>query len=127
MPALLKSTSARIVTVSSTAYQSGELNFDDLQHARKYKPYGAYSDSKLANLLFMLKLDEAFEIAGLNALSVGADPGLAKTNLDSAGPRFIQAALGRTRRAGGQAGWAVGRAGCGTPALCGYRTRRRGR
>jgi NAD(P)-dependent dehydrogenase (short-subunit alcohol dehydrogenase family) len=86
MPALLRAPGARIVTVSSTAYQSGEMNFGDLQHERRYAPYGAYSDSKLANLLFMLKLDEALELAGVGALSVGAHPGLARTNLHLAGP-----------------------------------------
>jgi len=86
LPLLLRATGSRIVTVSSMSYQSGDMNFDDLQHQRDYTPYGAYSDSKLANLLFMLQLDEALGRASLDTISVAAHPGLAKTHLQAAGP-----------------------------------------
>ena len=86
LPALLRTADSRIVTVSSIAYQSGAMNFDDLQHERDYSPNGAYSDSKLAELLFMLQLDQALERASLDAISVGALPGLASTHLHAAGP-----------------------------------------
>jgi NAD(P)-dependent dehydrogenase (short-subunit alcohol dehydrogenase family) len=100
IPALLREAGSRVVTVSSTAYQSGEMNFDDLQHERDYTPYGAYSDSKLANLLFMLKLDEAFELAAVDTLSVGAHPGLVRTNLHRAGP-FLESTAFSSRLVAG--------------------------
>jgi len=84
--ALSRAAVSRIVTVSSVAYQSGEMNFDDLQHERDYAPLSAYSDSKLASLLFMLQLDQALGLAAIDTRSVGAHPGLASTHLHEAGP-----------------------------------------
>lgn len=86
LPALLKAPGSRVVTVSSFAHESGEIHFDDLQYERTYSPYGAYSQSKLANLLFMLKLDDSLRLASARTISVGAHPGFASTNLQAAGP-----------------------------------------
>src|SRR6185503_6932698 len=43
---------ARVVTVSSGMHRSGKIAFDDLQSERSYHRWQAYSQSKLANLLF---------------------------------------------------------------------------
>ncbi|NTU71452.1 MAG: SDR family oxidoreductase [Coriobacteriia bacterium] len=86
MPLILATPAARVVTVSSLAHRSGEIDFDNLQADRNYQPYSSYADSKLANLLFMLKLDAAFRDADTDAISVGAHPGLVSTNLQAAGP-----------------------------------------
>lgn len=77
---------SRIVTVSSFAHVSGAIDFDDLQREHHYTPYGAYSASKLANLLFMLELERHLRQAGAETISVGAHPGLVSTNLQAAGP-----------------------------------------
>ncbi|MCY1056840.1 oxidoreductase [Nannocystis sp. SCPEA4] len=78
-PALRASPAARVVTVSSGMAWMGRLDVDDLQSERRYTPMGTYSNSKLANLLFMLELQRR---AGSPALrSVGAHPGGAATNL----------------------------------------------
>lgn len=56
LPILLKTQGSRIVNVSSMAHRSGRMNFSDLHGLRKYSPFGAYAQSKLANLLFTLEL-----------------------------------------------------------------------
>jgi retinol dehydrogenase-12 len=51
-----QSPSARIVNVSSMAHAMGRIDFDDLQSARRFQGWGAYSNSKLANVLFTYEL-----------------------------------------------------------------------
>ena len=72
---------ARVVTVSSFMHKVGQINFDDIQSRRSYAPWGAYSQSKLANLLFAFELQRKFEAAQVDAISVAAHPGYAATNL----------------------------------------------
>src|SRR6195952_339225 len=44
----------RVVSVASTNYTTARIHFDDLNyHQRKYSPWSAYGESKLANLLFV--------------------------------------------------------------------------
>lgn len=83
---LLQKPGSRVVTVSSFAHEPGRIEFEDLQRERRYTPYGAYSQSKLANLLFMLELDRRLRRAGAAVLSVAAHPGFSSTNLQAAGP-----------------------------------------
>jgi NAD(P)-dependent dehydrogenase (short-subunit alcohol dehydrogenase family) len=75
---------ARVVTLSSNAHKTGRINFDDLQSARRYKRWGAYGQSKLANLMFALELDRRLRAGGSTVKSVAAHPGYAATNLQSA-------------------------------------------
>ena len=49
---LVAAPGSRVVTVSSIGHKLGRLHFDDLQSERRYSRAGAYSQSKLANLLF---------------------------------------------------------------------------
>jgi NAD(P)-dependent dehydrogenase (short-subunit alcohol dehydrogenase family) len=77
---------ARVVTVSSTAARTGKIDFDDLQGERSYSRWGAYGQSKLANLLFMLELNRRAAAAGLPLKSVAAHPGYASTNLQVSAP-----------------------------------------
>jgi len=74
----------RVVTVSSGAHKIGRINFDDLQGDRRYRRWGAYGQSKLANLLFALELDRRLRAAGSTIRSLAAHPGYAATNLQSA-------------------------------------------
>jgi NAD(P)-dependent dehydrogenase (short-subunit alcohol dehydrogenase family) len=62
------------------------MDFDDLQAERSYTPYGAYGQSKLANLLFALELDRRLRAVGADTISVAAHPGLSATNLVANGP-----------------------------------------
>ncbi|MEZ4594369.1 MAG: SDR family oxidoreductase [Chloroflexota bacterium] len=71
---LLKASApARIVNVSSGAHMGGSLNFDDLMQAKKYRSFAAYSQSKLANVLFTYELARRLAGSGVtvNALHPG--------------------------------------------------------
>ena len=79
---LLPRIRARVVTVSSTGHRAGTIDFDDLNWERRpYKPFGAYAQSKLANLLFTAELQRRLTEAGSAVLATAAHPGLASTNL----------------------------------------------
>lgn len=71
----------RIVTVSSNAHKAGKINFDDLMYSEKYSAWGAYAQSKLANLLFAFELQRLLIKHKSNVLSVAAHPGYSATNL----------------------------------------------
>ncbi len=82
LPLLLAAPAPRVVTVSSGAHRGAKgINFDDLQSARSYSPLRAYSQSKLANLLFAAELDRRADAAGTGLISAAAHPGLAATSL----------------------------------------------
>jgi NAD(P)-dependent dehydrogenase (short-subunit alcohol dehydrogenase family) len=72
---------SRVVTVSSTAHRIGaRINFDDLQSERSYNRVAAYSQSKLANLMFTYELHRRLSGTG-TTIAVAAHPGLANTEL----------------------------------------------
>ena len=92
---LLSAPAPRVVTVSSTLHRRGKMNFDDLQGERKYSPWGAYGQSKLANLMFCFELQRRATEAGTALLSMAAHPGYAATNLQfAATDRFYEKAFG---------------------------------
>ena len=78
---LKTSAPARVVTVSSGAQASGRIDFDDLQGARSYSGQRAYSQSKLANILFTNELARRLRGTGVTANSV--HPGVVRTNFGS--------------------------------------------
>jgi NAD(P)-dependent dehydrogenase (short-subunit alcohol dehydrogenase family) len=75
---LTASAPARIVTVSSGAHTQGRLNFDDLQGERNYSGQRAYSQSKLANVMFTYQLARRLEGTGVTATA--AHPGMVATS-----------------------------------------------
>ena len=88
---LLPAPAPRVVTVSSLMHRGGKLNFDDLQSERGYSRWGAYQQSKLANLMFCFELQRRAIEAGSGLLSMAAHPGYAATNLQAAGTdRFYE-------------------------------------
>ncbi|MFC2056980.1 oxidoreductase [Chloroflexota bacterium] len=96
MEPIIKTPEARVVTVSSVAHKIGRIHFDDLNWQKKYSRIAAYSQSKLANLLFTLELQRRFERAGSNVIAVAAHPGIAATELgryiglmDTIGNKFV--------------------------------------
>jgi NAD(P)-dependent dehydrogenase (short-subunit alcohol dehydrogenase family) len=71
-----------VVTVSSLAHRIGaRINFDDLQGERSYSRVAAYSQSKLANLMFTYELARRLSSAATTTIAVAAHPGLAATEL----------------------------------------------
>jgi len=74
---------SRVVTVSSLAHRIGaRINFGDLQSQRSYRRVAAYSQSKLANLMFTYELHRRLSSAATTTtIAVAAHPGLASTEL----------------------------------------------
>jgi NAD(P)-dependent dehydrogenase (short-subunit alcohol dehydrogenase family) len=81
LPKLLETPHSRIVTVSSSAYLMGHINFDDLQSEKRYDAMGVYGQSKLANVLFAQELQRKLTAARADVISVSSQPGWAATNL----------------------------------------------
>ena len=75
---LTASAPARIVTVSSGAQAQGRIDFDDLQGERNYSGQRAYSQSKLANVMFTYELARRLEGTGVTATVL--HPGVVRTS-----------------------------------------------
>ncbi|MFL1427032.1 MULTISPECIES: oxidoreductase [unclassified Nocardiopsis] len=77
---LLPRIGRRVVTVSSSGHASAHIDFDDPQwEHRPYSPFGAYGQSKLANLLFTAELQRRLHAAGSTVAATAAHPGWAAT------------------------------------------------
>ena len=89
---LLGHLSGRVVTVASVAHRSGRIDFDDLGwDGKPYRRWSAYSQSKLANLLFTSELQRRLTEAGSEVIAVAAHPGYVATNLQfHSGHRAIE-------------------------------------
>lgn len=96
--ALKRRAGSRVVTVSSVAARLGKLNFEDLHGRKSYRRWLAYSQSKLANLVFALDLQELIAEAGLDMKSMAAHPGVSATNLTSAGNDLDPGLMGLVSR-----------------------------
>lgn len=82
----LEACGARIVPVSSIAHKYGQIDLEDLNfERRRYDPSIAYTQSKLANILYGFELQRRLEARGSGAVSCTAHPGYAATNLQFAG------------------------------------------
>jgi NAD(P)-dependent dehydrogenase (short-subunit alcohol dehydrogenase family) len=100
MPALRGAGGARVVTLSSLAHRGPGLDVDDLHFLRRpYLASRAYSQSKLANLLFAAELDRRLRARGDDVISVAAHPGLTDTELLGNSMRRRGAWLGPVARA----------------------------
>lgn len=74
-PALKQANGARVVAVSSRVHRLGGIDFDDPNFERReYNREKAYAQSKSANALFALELDNLGKTLGVRAFSV--HPGL---------------------------------------------------
>ncbi|TBU78203.1 SDR family oxidoreductase [Phytopseudomonas daroniae] len=81
LPLLRKGENPRVVSLSSIAAPQGAIHFDDLQFERDYKSMVAYSQSKLACLMFALELQRRSDAAGWGIQSIAAHPGVSRTDL----------------------------------------------
>ncbi len=97
---LLPHITDRVVVLSSGAHRmpgSPRIRFDNLDLTGEYAPMAAYSQSKLANLLFTLELQRRLGEAGSPVRALAAHPGWAATNLqghDASLPRRLFMRLG---------------------------------
>jgi NAD(P)-dependent dehydrogenase (short-subunit alcohol dehydrogenase family) len=88
----------RVVVVSSRAHHAapaGGIQFDNLSGERGYRPWSAYGQSKLANLLFARELGRRFEGSARTANAL--HPGVIKTNLGRNMSSLFDIALGVAR------------------------------
>lgn len=94
---LLPKLTDRVVTVSSFMHRMGYLSLKDLNwESRRYRPWLAYGQSKLANLLFTSELQRRLVAAGSPLLAVAAHPGYSSTNLQGHTGNRVGDALMRT-------------------------------
>lgn len=78
---------ARVVNTSSDAHRGARLDFNDLQSARRYRGFPAYSRSKLCNILFTRELAKRWRGSGVTANSL--HPGFVATRFgDQSGGAF---------------------------------------
>jgi WW domain-containing oxidoreductase len=73
----------RVVVVSSDAHRgapAGGIQFDNLAGEKSYSAWGAYGQSKLANILFAKQLAKRFQ--GSARVANALHPGVIATNLD---------------------------------------------
>ena len=76
---LKEAPSARIVNVSSVAYKMGSIKMDNLNSEHSYTSWGAYCQSKIANILFTRGLSKRLE--GTNVTANALHPGAIFTGL----------------------------------------------
>ena len=93
---LLPRLTDRVVVVASAAHRSGSVDLDDLNwENRPYRPYAAYAQSKLANLLFMAELQRRLTVAGSTLRVTGAHPGSTATGITGSTGSRVKTFVGR--------------------------------
>ena len=81
---LLPRITDRVVTLSSMMHRFGHVDLRDPGFdRRRYRPWVAYGQSKLADLMFAYELQRRLLLTGSSVRSVAAHPGYASTNLQS--------------------------------------------
>jgi NAD(P)-dependent dehydrogenase (short-subunit alcohol dehydrogenase family) len=101
--ALAAAGNARIVSVSSSGHLRSPVIFDDLHYAfREYDPFGAYGQSKTANVLFAVEATRRWARDGITANALM--PGGIATELQRhvGGAEYMAGAVERFRQAGSE-------------------------
>jgi NAD(P)-dependent dehydrogenase (short-subunit alcohol dehydrogenase family) len=88
---LERSAPARVVTVASNAHTTGRIDFDDLQGEQSYSGGRAYSQSKLANVLFTYQLAKTMHRSAVTANAL--HPGVVRTSFGAEDPARTQRLL----------------------------------
>jgi NAD(P)-dependent dehydrogenase (short-subunit alcohol dehydrogenase family) len=88
---MLSAGNARVTTQSSVAARSNAINWEDPNFEKSYSVGKAYSQSKIANLMFGLELDRRSRVAGWGITSNVSHPGVTATNLLAAQPHMGRA------------------------------------
>ena len=79
LPALKAGPASRVINVASVMHQNAQLDFDDLQGARRFSGMRAYSQSKLA--LIMWTYDLARRLAGTGVTANAVHPGFVASDM----------------------------------------------
>ena len=80
-PKLSETDQSRVVQVSSLVHHMGKMRFEDIHWENGYKRWGAYSMSKLANLLFIHELARRLTVTGGGVTVAAAHPGYTDSEL----------------------------------------------
>jgi retinol dehydrogenase-12 len=92
---------ARVVTTASDAHRSGHIDLADLSGERRWSRWSAYSNSKLANVLFTRAL--ARRLGGTDLVANCLHPGVIRSRLARGAPLPLRA------------GWSVASVFFGSP------------
>lgn len=96
---LLDKIADRVVTVSSAMHIPGRIDLADLNwEHRRYRSWGAYCQSKLADLMFAYELQRRLTATGSTTLSLAAHPGYAATELQSHTETVLDTVMGLANR-----------------------------
>lgn len=82
---------SRIVNTASDAHKGKELDFDDLQSARKYQAFKVYGRSKLCNILYTRAL--AKRLAGSHVTANSLHPGFVATRFGDQSGGLLSGAI----------------------------------
>ncbi len=93
LPLLNASDGARVINTSSMAAKMGNIDFSNLNAEKKYDKWGAYGQSKLANLLFTYELQRKLQKSGSSITVYSSHPGYSATNLLTKGPELEGASV----------------------------------
>src|SRR5262249_3363931 len=81
LPLLDAAPAARVITLGSIVHWYGSINLGNLNAERRYGRQSAYGQSKLAALVLMQTLQRRLARVGSTTISVGAHPGITRSEL----------------------------------------------
>ncbi|GFP74077.1 oxidoreductase [Clostridium fungisolvens] len=81
LPLLKHGNKPRVISLGSIANRSGVIDFNNFQSEQDYKPMVAYSQTKLACLMFAFELQRRSDVAGWGITSIAVHPGISRTEL----------------------------------------------
>ncbi|MFF0500008.1 oxidoreductase [Nocardia aobensis] len=90
LPLMTGRPGSRVATMSSVGHRLGRLAAHDLMFDRRpYRRWGAYMQSKLANILFTRELQRRLVATGAATIAVAAHPGGSRTDLGFEGTALV--------------------------------------
>ncbi len=81
LPTIVRTPGARVVWLSSVAQHQARGISRDPHRRASYEPWSVYSQSKLGDRIAAVGLQQRFEAAGVEAMSLVAHPGLSNSDL----------------------------------------------
>jgi len=98
LPQLRAARAPRVVLVTSEMARGGRIDLERLGAlGTPHRPWRAYADSKLANLLYAAELARRLDRSGSHVVAVTAHPGYAATDLQTRGPALGGGPAARVR------------------------------
>ncbi|CAF1480229.1 unnamed protein product [Adineta ricciae] len=92
LPELELGAPSRVVMVSSVLNKFQGINWEDIQWEQNYDKWLAYGQSKTANILFALQMNELYKSKGISSFAL--NPGAIMTNLQNVLSKEEQQSMG---------------------------------